>query len=86
MNGCHFALFRPVLWYSLVSRVLGKSLDCVVTGKQAVFAALKAEGVANLHLLEAGVQLSDDGEDTVDGSHPTVRPRHLRGLHALICV
>ena len=53
---------------------------------QQVFAALKAEGVGNLHLLEAGAQLSDDGEDTVDGSHPTVRLRHLRGLHALICV
>jgi hypothetical protein len=35
------------------------------------YEALQEEGVAGLHYLEAGVQLSTDGEDTVDGSHPT---------------
>ena len=36
-----------------------------------VYESLQAEGVLGLHYLEAGVQLSNDGEDTVDGSHPT---------------
>ena len=36
-----------------------------------VYEALVAEGVKGLYYLEAGAQLGDDGEDTVDGSHPT---------------
>lgn len=32
---------------------------------------LVAEGVAGLHYLEGDAQLGDDGEATVDGSHPT---------------
>jgi lysophospholipase L1-like esterase len=36
-----------------------------------VYEALVAEGVKGLYYLEAGGQLGDDGEDTVDGSHPT---------------
>ena len=31
----------------------------------------KADGVADLHYLEGGNQLGDDGEGAVDGSHPT---------------
>lgn len=36
-----------------------------------VYAKLKAEGFKNLHYLEGDKLLSKDGEDTVDGSHPT---------------
>lgn len=36
-----------------------------------VYETLVAAGVTGLHYLEAGEQLGDDGEDTVDGSHPT---------------
>lgn len=35
------------------------------------FETLKAEGVGGLHYLPGETQLGSDGEDTVDGSHPT---------------
>jgi hypothetical protein len=35
------------------------------------FAALKAENVAQVYYLEGANLLGDDGEGTVDGSHPT---------------
>jgi hypothetical protein len=35
------------------------------------FAALKADNVAQLYYLEGANLLGDDGEGTVDGSHPT---------------
>ncbi len=35
------------------------------------FETLKSEGVANLSYLPGETQLGEDGEDTVDGSHPT---------------
>jgi hypothetical protein len=35
------------------------------------FAALKAEKVPHVHYLEGAHLLGDDGEGTVDGSHPT---------------
>jgi lysophospholipase L1-like esterase len=44
------------------------------TSRAALKAAcerLKAEGVGNLHYLPGDTQLGPDGDDTVDGSHPT---------------
>ncbi len=38
---------------------------------RAAYDRLLAEGVKNLHYLEGGPQLGDDGEATVDSSHPT---------------
>jgi len=38
---------------------------------KAAYDRLKAAGVGNLHYLTGETQLGDDGEDTVDGSHPT---------------
>ncbi len=38
---------------------------------RAAYDALRAEGVAGLLYLPGAVQLGDDGEGTVDGSHPT---------------
>jgi len=38
---------------------------------RAALDRLLAEGVENLHYLEGAPQLGDDGEATVDGSHPT---------------
>jgi len=35
------------------------------------YKSLIAEGVKNLHYIEAGALLGDDGEATVDGTHPT---------------
>ena len=36
-----------------------------------VYASLQDEGVDNLHYLHGDQLLGADGEDTVDGSHPT---------------
>ncbi len=36
-----------------------------------VFAGLEANGVRNVHYLEGATLLGEDGDDTVDGSHPT---------------
>ena len=36
-----------------------------------VYASLQDEGVDNLHYLPGDQLLGADGEDTVDGSHPT---------------
>lgn len=38
---------------------------------QSAYKKLTAEGVKNLHYLEGDKLLGEDGEDTVDGSHPT---------------
>lgn len=38
---------------------------------QEVYAKLKADGVSGLYYLEGEKLLGEDGEDTVDGSHPT---------------
>ena len=38
---------------------------------KAAYDRLKADGVGNLHYLPGETQLGEDGEDTVDGSHPT---------------
>jgi hypothetical protein len=38
---------------------------------KAAYEHLRAEGIGNLHYLPGDSQLGDDGEDTVDGSHPT---------------
>ena len=38
---------------------------------QKVYAQLKAAKVAHLHYLKADHLLGEDGEDTIDGSHPT---------------
>lgn len=38
---------------------------------RAAYERLTAAGVKNLHYLEGAPQLGDDGEATVDGSHPT---------------
>ncbi|MDR3618392.1 MAG: SGNH/GDSL hydrolase family protein [Paludisphaera borealis] len=38
---------------------------------KAAYERLRAEGIANLHYLEGESQVGDDGEGTVDGSHPT---------------
>ena len=38
---------------------------------KVAYERLKAEGVKNLHYLDGDLLLRRDGEDTVDGSHPT---------------
>jgi hypothetical protein len=49
----------------------GKSNDENHAALRAAFASLKKSGVRNLYYLPGDALLGDDGEGTVDGSHPT---------------
>jgi hypothetical protein len=48
-----------------------KANDANHAALRDAFAALQAEKVKNIYYLEGANLLGDDGEGTVDGSHPT---------------
>jgi len=67
-------LVEDRIYASVHSGLMPGQAEANRTNREALrhaYEALQEEGVAGLHYLEAGVQLSTDGEDTVDGSHPT---------------
>jgi lysophospholipase L1-like esterase len=67
-------LVEDRIYASVHTGLLHDQAEANRTNREAlrqVYEALVAEGVGELHYMEAGGQLGDDGEDTVDGSHPT---------------
>lgn len=66
----------PIVLVECVYRTLGKAIgtrreDLINSEFRAVYEQLIKEKVTNLHYLSGENLLGDDGEGTVDGTHPT---------------